>query len=1080
MSQRVSPTRRVDNLHNKLLCNGLISTVNASVLMHIENTKRYLYYIYSTLCNLFIQKNFGGALQVVATQVVATVPVDSRIAGRRRLPIQRLLLTLAIGVMAIGLVACGARNEPDPTATPDTAATADAQKNGAVELEVSPIGGSAGTPIEVSGSGWEPGTMVVINLQDEDGESGILAATVADKDGKIVTDFKYPSNQRWNKPSVYTVRAADRTEEQNNAETQFAVIQSDGDGSTASSGAATSGDADAAQSGGKLVGAAPANTATYTPPPTNTPTYTPPPTNTPTYTPPPTNTPTYTPPPTNTPTYTPPPTNTPTYTPPPTYTSQPTYTPQPTYTVQAAGSQSPAGPQAPAAGSQAPAAGAQAPAAGSQAPAAGAQSPAGEQAPTYTPLPTYTALPTYTPLPTYTALPTFTPEPPPKAQSPAGPQAPAAGEQAPAAGQQAPAAGEQAPAAGQQAPGGSQASAAGAQAPVEAPTSTPTNTATYTPPPTNTPTVTPPPTNTPTYTPPPTNTPTSTPPPTNTPEPPPKAQSPAGAQAPAAGQQSPSGAQSPTDTPVAPLKAQSATNTPVPPLKAQSATNTPEPPLKAQSVTNTPAPAVDAVQAPTETTAPPAKVATAAATASSLSRNGVRVWRGNYWTNQTLDGPATLIRRDETIDFDWGDGGPDPAFGPDGFSVRWTNTIDIETAGTYRFVIEVDDGARFFVDDELLLDNWRTGSQRTINVDTELTAGEHDITFEYFEDVGKAVAKLGWMRLVDPASASAPPTGAWLGEYFDNDELAGVPIIVRNEAAINFNWNTDSPGAGIPSDNFSARWQRKVNFDEGVYRFEVEIDDGMRVWVGEDLVIDQWQDNRAATYTAEVNLPAGEQVVRVEYFENTLGARAILSWSQINKTLIAPTPTWTPESNQDAATYSLTKRVAAGSDDAEQRANGDVSLGSDELEMTQSETEHGQQLIGLRFVDVTIPQGATVTDAYIEFTTEFATQEGTSLIFYGEAAANAQTFAESSANISSRDRTDANVSWLDIPAWTAIGAVHRTPDLNAIINEVVGQDDWVGGSAIAFIVTGAGQRIAESYDGDAAAAANLVVEYSIP
>lgn len=477
------------------------------------------------------------------------------------------------------------------------------------------------------------------------------------------------------------------------------------------------------------------------------------------------------------------------------------------------------------------------------------------------------------------------------------------------------------------------------------------------------------------------------------------------------------------------------------------------------------------MQAPTNTP-------TATAAAPTLIRQGDRAWRGNYWPNNSFDGPPTLIRRDDAIDFDWGDGGPDLAFAPDQFSIRWTNKIDFDVAGTYRFVVEVDDGARLFIDDELLLDNWRTGSVRVINVDKELTAGEHEIKLEYFEESQKAIAKLGWYRLVDPASAAAPPAGAWLAEYFDNDELRGVPIIVRNESAVNFNWNTDSAGPGIPADNFSARWRRNVDFEAGTYRFSVEIDDGMRVWVGDNLIIDSWQDNKTKSYTSDVKLPAGEQLVRVEYFENTLGARAILSWEQIDKQLFSPTPTWTAEPPSGPQTLSV--RVAASSDDAEQRANGDVRVASDELEMTQSEDQHGQQLIGLRFPNIAIPNGATVSSAVIEFTTEFATSEPASLIIYGEAVADAAAFVEASENISSRQRTESGISWLEIPAWSEVGETHRTPNLAAILTEIVAQDEWQSGNAAGIIIAGVGQRIAESQDGNADAAPRLIVEYVAP
>jgi hypothetical protein len=93
---------------------------------------------------------------------------------------------------------------------------------------------------------------------------------------------------------------------------------------------------------------------------------------------------------------------------------------------------------------------------------------------------------------------------------------------------------------------------------------------------------------------------------------------------------------------------------------------------------------------------------------------------------------------------------------------------------------------------------------------------------------------------------------------------------------------------------------------------------------------------------------------------------------------------------------------------------------------------------------------------------------------------NAPPFVESVGNVSSRARTAAAVSWNPL-AWTSTGEAgpaQQTPDLSEVIEEIVGQDDWSPNQWLVLIITGTGERVAESYKGSAAGAPLLVVEYT--
>jgi hypothetical protein len=98
-------------------------------------------------------------------------------------------------------------------------------------------------------------------------------------------------------------------------------------------------------------------------------------------------------------------------------------------------------------------------------------------------------------------------------------------------------------------------------------------------------------------------------------------------------------------------------------------------------------------------------------------------WQTSYWNNQTLSESPALVRSESDINYDWGSGSPAPGvINADGFSAHWTGRFDLP-AGSYRFTLTVDDGARLWVNDHLLIDTWRDQAAQTYNSDIYLPAG---------------------------------------------------------------------------------------------------------------------------------------------------------------------------------------------------------------------------------------------------------------------------------------------------------------------------------------------------------------------
>jgi chitodextrinase len=192
-----------------------------------------------------------------------------------------------------------------------------------------------------------------------------------------------------------------------------------------------------------------------------------------------------------------------------------------------------------------------------------------------------------------------------------------------------------------------------------------------------------------------------------------------------------------------------------------------------------------------------------------------------------------------------------------------------------------------------------------------------------------------------------------------------------------------------------------------------------------------------------------------------------------NKSVIA---TFIPQGS--AVRVPATGAFVGGNDDAEE------NLGSGSVKLTSGDLELGfdgstAQMVGLRFAGVDVPQGATVLSATVQFTADEVSSGAAALTFRGEGANSSAPFSGASHDVSDRSTTGASVPWSP-PDWVSrgdAGAAQRTPDLAAIVQEIVARPGWAPGNALAIFVTGTGRRTAEAYEGGAALAPRLSVIY---
>jgi hypothetical protein len=250
---------------------------------------------------------------------------------------------------------------------------------------------------------------------------------------------------------------------------------------------------------------------------------------------------------------------------------------------------------------------------------------------------------------------------------------------------------------------------------------------------------------------------------------------------------------------------------------------------------------------------------------------GLAGWRGEYYANPFLSGSPQFVRDDPDVAFHWGLDAPAPGLPRDSFSVRWTRE-QYFPAGRYEFHALVDDGMRLFVNNTPVIDAWQQGSVRQVNGAITLNEGNHTLRVEYFENDLDASIMLWW-----DSGGTFPD---WRGEYWDNASFEGLPVIVRNDPAVNFRWQFEPPDPRLPADNFSIRWSRQENVPAGTYRFSMNAAGPVRVFVDGEVVIDRWfEDDAGQTLTAERSL-SGQHSIVVLYRDTSGLASVQLSIEQ--------------------------------------------------------------------------------------------------------------------------------------------------------------------------------------------------------
>lgn len=127
---------------------------------------------------------------------------------------------------------------------------------------------------------------------------------------------------------------------------------------------------------------------------------------------------------------------------------------------------------------------------------------------------------------------------------------------------------------------------------------------------------------------------------------------------------------------------------------------------------------------------------------------------------------------------------------------------------------------------------------------------------------------------------TAPAINGLKGDYYEGLDFEKL-VLTRRDATIDFDWGHQSPAPGMPAEYFSVRWTGwLVPPTSGEYTFHVTVDDGVRLWLNDKLLMNEWRGQPVSTYTATVTLRAGEPYrLRVDYCQYRLDTRVFVNWA---------------------------------------------------------------------------------------------------------------------------------------------------------------------------------------------------------
>ncbi|MGH6900444.1 MAG: PA14 domain-containing protein, partial [Geminicoccaceae bacterium] len=264
-------------------------------------------------------------------------------------------------------------------------------------------------------------------------------------------------------------------------------------------------------------------------------------------------------------------------------------------------------------------------------------------------------------------------------------------------------------------------------------------------------------------------------------------------------------------------------------------------------------------------------------------------WIASYYLFEPGDGEAPpefpletdpdLVRAELALSRRWTDAEPPAAdLRGNNLLVRWRRR-GYFNAGRYQFRLESDGGARLWVGDQPVIDDWASGASRTRTSALVLAPGVHEIRVEYFHETGAAIVDLIWQPLETGWHARFHP-------YPEQDappEIpAGAPTAIWIESALALQLEGGDSFPDLPQTHFILRLVRDIEITApGLYTFTAHTDDGMRIRIDGETVLDSWIVQAPTRHEPRVMLDPGPHRVEVDFFQRRGFAVAKLAWRRV-------------------------------------------------------------------------------------------------------------------------------------------------------------------------------------------------------
>jgi hypothetical protein len=277
--------------------------------------------------------------------------------------------------------------------------------------------------------------------------------------------------------------------------------------------------------------------------------------------------------------------------------------------------------------------------------------------------------------------------------------------------------------------------------------------------------------------------------------------------------------------------------------------------------------------------------AAAPAVAALVPAPGGNGITGEYFAGNNFQ-QAEMVRLDPAIAFSQPRGTPESVIPSGPYSVRWTGQVEARYSQTYTFSLRTNGGVRVYVNDQLLIDDFTPHPLSTSTGTVALQAGQkYDLRVDYFQDsTGPSNIHLRWSSasqtnqiirkpdLFSDQSVTLPGGVGLIGEYFKSVDFTH-PVLTRLDPLIDFNFKQGGPDPEIASVPFSIEWTGQVQavYSEP-YTFHTQADDGTRLYINGQMVIDDLQKHPAKLDSSTpIDLQAGEKYdVQLDYFASNI------------------------------------------------------------------------------------------------------------------------------------------------------------------------------------------------------------------